>query len=641
MTIKKLYLGGMDLLGADLDKFARLFPDLVTEERDETGRLKKSIDFEKFKARFSADIISEGKERYEFTWPGKRAAMAEANLPINKTLRPVMEESKNWDSTENLYIEGDNLEVLKLLQESYLGKVKMIYIDPPYNTGNDFVYNDDFKENLDEYNEDNADYDDEGGKLVKNTESNGRFHSDWCSMIYPRLRLAKNLLSKDGVIFISMDDNEHENLKKICDEVYDRNNLIVEMIVNKSSQIASENIVSMHEYVLAYAKEIESFTLGENYKFTISRGTVGNENQTTPIIEFPKGLPCYNIADGIYEETRKIEGSKENIINYDPIIVKDGKLYNNVRLKARWRSSNDMRNFFANNCKPTKAKINGEIFEIYFENDRFNPQIKKRVKEKINSLYLKNKRGSKYLEDLEINYFDNPKDPELIKYIAKRTTNKDSLILDFFSGSATAAHAVMDLNAEDGGKRKYIMVQLPEETDENSEAYKAGYKNICEIGKERIRRAGEKILADNKDKEGIENLDTGFRVLRVDSTNMNDVAIEPNFLEQDNLEELESNIKADRTDLDLLFACLLAWGLPLDRKHESEDYHGFTIHSYNEGDLIACFDEKISEEAIKYMAQKEPLRVVFRDSCFKSSQDKINVEEIFKIFSPETDIRVL
>lgn len=627
MTIKKLDLGGMDLLGADLDKFERLFPDLVTEERDETGRLKKSIDFEKFKARFSADIISEGKERYAFTWPGKRAAMAEANAPINKTLRPVVEESKNWDTTENLYIEGDNLEVLKLLQESYLGKVKMIYIDPPYNTGNDFVYNDDFKENLEEYNEDNADYDEEGGKLIKNTESNGRFHSDWCSMIYPRLKLARNLLTDDGVIFISIDDNEQDNLKKICDEVFGGGNFVANIIWNSRKSVSNDAVVSNnHNHTLVFSKNMKEFYLKKSL-FKLPQTEEGFENPDNDSRGPWKADPFD--SPGIRPNlTYEIKNPNTEEIFMPP----DGRC---------WRTGpQEYKNLFDDNRivfgKTGAGKPQLKRFLSEAKNKGVTP---KSIWDDVGTTTNGTDELTKLFSKKKI--FDAPKPVSLIKKIAVLGTYEDSLILDFFSGSATTAHAVMDLNVEDGGKRKFIMVQLPEETDENSEAYKAGYRNICEIGKERIRRAGDKILADNKDKEGIEKLDTGFRVLRVDSTNMNDVAIEPNLLEQNFLDEYESNIKADRTDLDLLFACLLAWGLPLDRKHESEDYHGFTIHSYNDGDLIACFDENISEEAIKYMAQKEPLRVVFRDSCFKSSQDKINVEEIFKIFSPETDIRVL
>lgn len=617
MTIRKLDLGSGDLLETDLDKFAQIFPDLVTEEIDETSRLKKSIDFDKFKARFSADIINEGKERYEFTWPGKRVAMSEANAPINKTLRPALEESKNWDETENLYIEGDNLEVLKLLQESYLGQVKMIYIDPPYNTGNDFVYNDDFKENLDDYNEDNADYDEEGGKLVKNTESNGRFHSDWCSMIYPRLKLARNLLTDDGVIFISIDDNEQENLKKICDEIFGEGNFVAQCVRKRRDSQAnlSKNISPIHEYVFIYAKKNGDLLNKVPSKIDDSKYSNPDNDPRGPYVTMPctnKGGAKYTIetptGNRIYEEWRFKEETYYSLLSDNRLVFPRGG-----EGKPRYKL------FLKDKIKE------GQLANTWLDDLESNQVATKELK--------------KLFEDKVL--FDTPKPVGLIKFILKLATDEDSLILDFFSGSSTTAHAVMDLNAEDGGNRKFIMVQLPEETEKNSEAYKAGYKNICEIGKERIRRAGEKILADNKDKEGIDKLDTGFRVLRVDSTNMNDVAINPDNLQQTYLDRLESNIKSDRTDIDLLFACLLSWGFPLDRKYDSYDYQGITIHTYDEGDLIACFSEDITEEVIKFIAKENALRVVFRDSCFKSSQDKINLEEIFKIFSPETDIRVL
>lgn len=650
MTIKKLGLGSKDFVRSDIEKLAEIFPDVITEEMDAAGNLKKSIDFEKFKARFSADIISEGKERYEFTWPGKRAAMAEANSPINKTLRPVVEESKNWDETENLYIEGDNLEVLKLLQESYLGKVKMIYIDPPYNTGTNLIYKNNFTVDEEFYIYKNLDYNDYGMRLVKNTDSNGRFHSDWCSMIYPVIKLSRNLLTDDGLIFIAMDDSELYSLKLICDEILGERNYLGTIITRCNPQGRNKNNIDpMHEYHLVYTKnyfnlnplKIKKNSSEDDYRNLMRSGTNSRKNERPnrfyPILYKNNNISMISKEEylNIYQKNKKFDEEylsclrkKYEKLGYEFIlpISQDGEF-------KVWQRTFD--------------RVNLECDDYIYEN--------KQVKVPINnlrtptSLWLDNRYSNvsngtneiKKLFNESSSMFDFPKSIYTVRDLISLDSDREKVVLDFFSGSATTAHAVMDLNAEDGGKRKYIMVQLPEETEENSEAYKAGYKNICEIGKERIRRAGEKILADKKDKEGIEKLDTGFRVLRVDSTNMNDVSIEPNLLEQNFLNEYESNIKADRTDLDLLFACLLAWGLPLDRKYESETYQSFTIHSYNDGDLIACFDENISEEAIKYMAKKEPLRVVFRDSCFKSSQDKINVEEIFKIFSPETDIRVL
>lgn len=634
MTIRKLDLGTGDLLRKDLDKFAQIFPDLVTEKIDKTGRLRKAIDFYKFKARFSDDIIDEGKERYEFTWPGKRAAMAEANAPINKTLRPVMEESKDWDTTENLYIEGDNLEVLKLLQESYLGQIKIIYIDPPYNTGNDFVYKDDFKKNLGSYNEDSIDYDDQGSKLVKNTETNGRFHSDWCSMIYPRVKLARNLLKDDGIIFTSIDENELNNIIEIFNEVFGENNLDI-LIWRKNGKQGNTKKINRfkntHEYIVVGYKNKDKTTLGKMKLIPKWESTSNPDND-------PRGDW---ISGNISNHETKSNTTSDNyysvklpsgrVITREWFISKEEleKLDNDILINEEGNRVSRIFYGLEGDNIPRLKRFENEEQEFYFDSiiDEMGTftDAKKEIEEIL---------GSK-------NIFDTPKPTKIIKELIRVSTNKNDIVFDYFSGSATTAHAVMDLNAEDGGSRKFIMVQLPEETKENSEAYKAGYKNICEIGKERIRRAGDKILADKKDKGEIENIDTGFRVLSVDSTNMNDVAIKPDNLQQTYLDELESNIKADRTDLDLLFACLLAWGLPLDRKYESEDYKGFTIHTYNEGDLIACFSEEITEEAIKFIAMKNALRVVFRDSCFKSSQDKINLEEIFKIFSPETDIRVL
>ena len=627
MAIKKLDVGVMDLLGADLDKFASLFPDLVTEERDETGRLKKSIDFEKFKARFSENIIDEGKERYEFTWPGKREAMVEANAPINKTLRPALEDSKDWDKTENLYIEGDNLEVLKLLQESYLGMVKMIYIDPPYNTGNDFVYDDDYDKDREEYKGEIDDYDDYGNRLRKNPESNGRFHSDWCSLIFPRLKLAKNLLRDDGVIFISIDDNEQENLKKICDEIFGEDNFIAQVIWERAFAPVNlkKHFSESHDYILVYARNLEQ---------TVSNG-LKRTGEADDRYRNPDNDPRGPWQSGDFSVGPAVEA------NIYEIISPSGRV--NLPPNGRsWRVSEE------------KFKQMVKNNEVWFGSDgdgvprqkRFLSNVKKGITPMTIWKYQDvghSQDATKKLKALFDGhmYFEYPKSVDLIKRCIQLYSQEDSLILDFFSGSATTAHAVMDLNAEDGGNRKFIMVNLPEETDENSEAYKAGYKNICDIGKERIRRAGDKILADNKDKEGIENLDTGFRVLRVDSTNMKDVYYTAESLEQNFLNELESNIKEDRTELDLLFSCLLAWGLPLDKKYKSENIGSYTIHSYNDGSLVACFSDRLSEDLIKHIAEKKPERVVFRDSCFKSSEDKINVEEIFKAFSPETDIRVL
>jgi len=644
----KLKMQSMDKVQGNIEKIRALFPNAVTEVK-RNGKIELKVDFDVLKQELADTLIDDRELRYQFTWPDKQKAVLLANTPVNKTLRPCKEESVDFDNTQNLYIEGDNLEVLKLLQETYLGKIKMIYIDPPYNTGNDFVYNDEFFLDKHEYQKHSGQFDDDGNNTTKslleneplkqNLESNGRFHTDWLNMIYPRLRLAKDLLSDDGVIFISIDECEQNNLQKICNEVFGERNYLVNICVNRTSEIAANYTVSKHEYVLVYTKDSQVLKLQAKEKFTISRGTVGNFNQTMPVIEFPAGLACYNLKDGIYNETRKIENGLENIENFDPIVIENGVLKYSVRLKARWRSSNDMRNFFANGCKPTQAKINGEIVEIYFENDKFNPQIKKKTYEKIPSLYLENKRGSEDLKKVQLDgYFDFPKSVQLVKYLLG-FTKKDDVILDFFSGSATTAHAVMQLNAEDGGNRKFIMVQLPEPCDEKSEEYKAGYKNICEIGKERIRRAGKKIKEENGEKA--QNLDIGFRVLKLDTSNMQPVYYNPEEYSQTLLDDLTDNIKPNRTPLDLLFQVMLDLGKPLSAKIEEKDIAGKHVFIVDGNDLIACFDSNVTEETVKAIAQMKPLYAVFRDSSLVSDSVAANFDQIFATYSPNTVRKVL
>lgn len=635
--MEKLTMMSKDNVQENIKKIQKLFPNAVTEVlRD--GKPTLAVDFDILKQEMSNVLIDDREERYQMTWPDKKKSILLANSPISATLRPCKEESVDFDNTQNLYIEGDNLDVLKLLQETYLGKIKMIYIDPPYNTGNDFVYNDDFRVESGEWNEMSGDYDEQGNRLFLNTESNGRFHTKWLNMIYPRLKVAKDLLSDDGIIFISIDDNEVANIKKICDEIFGERNFLLNICVNRTSEIASSYTIFKHEYLLVYVKNSDSFALTTVEKYSISRGTVGNANQTMPIIEFPAGLKCNNIPDGVYNETRKLIGSSENVENFDPIIIEGGRLKKSVRLKARWRSSNDMRNFFNNGCNPTPAKINGEIVEIYFENDRFNPQIKKKTYEKIPSMFLGNKRGSADLKDLDLDgFFDFPKSVAFIKYILS-FARKDDAIMDFFSGSATTAHAVMQLNAEDGGNRKYIMMQLPEKCDEKSEAYKAGYKTICDIGKERICRAGKKIKEENP---SATNLDVGFRVLKLDSSNMKDVYYKPSDYSQGFLQQLEDNIKADRTPLDLLFQVMLDLGKPLSAKIEEREIAGKKVFVVDDNDLVACFDSNVTEDVVKTIAQLKPLYAVFRDSGLSSDSVGANFDQIFATYSPNTTRKVL
>ena len=580
------------------------------------------------------DVVEGGEEHYEFTWVGKKKAMVEANKPIRKTLRPYKEESKDWDDTENLYIEGDNLEVLKLLQESYLNSIKMIYIDPPYNTGNDFIYNDDFKMTSDEYKDESGEIDEEGNRLFRNTDTNGRFHSDWCSMIYSRLMLARNLLSDNGVIFISIDDHEQETLRNICNEIFGEKNFISQFTRKGSGgRQDSRHFAIIHEYIICYAKNSGKFISGKMIK-------TGDK------------FPFYDKERKRYYKTQLLRKWGENSKRSDrpnlyyAITDPDGNdNYPMLSEKEegcwRWGKETMFSNINKGFVEFKKRDNKWVAYEKIFE-----PLEGEESTKLYNTIIddISNNTGVTLIKSLfdGEKLFGYPKPVDFIKKVLKLGNVKnDDIILDFFSGSATTAHAVMDLNAEDGGNCKFIMVQLPEECDEKSEAYKAGYKNICEIGKERIRRAGEKIKEENLNKDGIDNLDIGFRVLKVDDTNMKDVYYSPNEYTQIEISDLESNIKEGRTDLDLLFGCLIEWGIPLNRAYESKNIAGNTVHIYNEGDLIACFNDSISQEVIKEIAKLKPLRVVFRDSSFETSAQKINVEEIFKLLSPETSLRVI
>lgn len=619
----KMKMETADITAQNIEKIGALFPNCITEMLDEEKSTaenkvyKKAINFELLKQMLSKEFI-DGNEAYEFTWVGKKASIIEANKPIRKTLRPCKDESVNWDKTENLYIEGDNLEVLKLLQESYLGKVKMIYIDPPYNTGNDFIYNDDFKMSSDEYASESGEIDEAGNRMFKNTDSNGRFHSDWCSMIYPRLLLARNLLSDDGVIFISIDDNEQANLKKICDEVFGIQNFVSEFVwKSKLGKVGTTSTVSItHEYILCYSKlsSLISFKMIEKHsdarKENLRQWGQADRKEDRPSMYYPIEI------NGIVVFPVREDGT-------------DG----------RWRVGKEKAEELLSNGNLELIHKNGQ-YSIYrnFPSGISLTPFETLLLDDIGTTA----KGSLALKKLELqNFFDYSKPIELITFFTNLVVNGDDIILDFFSGSATTAHAVMQLNAQDGGNRKFIMVQLPEKTDETSEAYKAGYKNICEIGKERIRRAGKKILEENKDKEGIENLDIGFRALKLDDTNMENVYYSPSEYSQDLLSTLESNVKSDRSDLDLLFGCLLEWGLPLSLPYSCEKIGECTVHNYNDGDLIACFDENISENVIKEIAKKRPLRAVFRDSSFANSPSKINVAEIFKLLAPDTRVKVI
>ncbi|MFR2029595.1 MAG: site-specific DNA-methyltransferase [Christensenellales bacterium] len=621
-----------DLTSENIEKIAALFPNCITEMLDEEHSTpekkvyKRAVNFEMLKQMLSPDVV-DGDEAYEFTWVGKKAAIVEANKPIRKTLRPCVAESKDWDATENLYIEGDNLEVLKLLQESYLGKVKMIYIDPPYNTGNDFIYADDFKMESEEWKVESGEWSEEGDRLFKNTDTNGRFHSDWCSMIYSRLMLARNLLTDDGVIFISISDAEVDNLKKICDEVMGAKNYLGDIIWNSTKSVTNTALISVsHTYNLVYFRNIEYFVNHRN-EFRLPEKGEGFSNPDND----PRGEWK---ADPF-----QVGGWRPNQ-QYDIVNPKTGVVYK-PNPGCSWK--NDYVNF--QRLLKDNRIVFGSTGEAGPQRKRFIWEAQERgmVAKTIWDDVETTTNGTQLLKKLfgQAGIFDNPKPVEFVKKLLQLGTHETAIVLDFFSGSATTAHAVMQLNAEDGGHRKFIMVQLPEKCDEKSEAYKAGYKNICEIGKERIRRAGEKILKEQlaNDNSTLNSpnskLDIGFRVLKLDSTNMKDVYYAPGDYDQDFLHQLESNIKDDRTDLDLLFGCLIDWGLSLSLPYKFEQIDGCTVHTYNDGDLIACFDANVPESVVKEIAQRKPLRAVFRDSGFASSPEKINMFEIFKLYMPE------
>ncbi|MBE2896638.1 site-specific DNA-methyltransferase [Pasteurellaceae bacterium HPA106] len=615
--MEKMRMASADMTAQHIDQIAELFPNCITETVDNKGKPKKAINFEMLK-QMLADEVLDGDEAYEFTWVGKKAAMVEANKPISKTLRPCPEESVNWDTTENLYIEGDNLEVLKLLQESYLGKVKMIYIDPPYNTGNDFIYNDDFKMTAADYADENGEFDDDGNRLFKNTETNGRFHSDWCSMIYSRLMLARHLLSDDGVIFISIDDNEQANLKKICDEVFGAGNFVAQMVWKKKQGGGndSNHVVIEHEYIIAYTKNLNilKLNLDKKHQLDDSLYPFTDENGSYGLVTLDKS--SIRFSDSLVFEIKDNEGNV-----YLPRVIK-GK-----QSCWRWSQKKVLADFDQLVFK------NGKVYTKYYRPNGVTPKSLL-----IDAVYGRTESGNDDIKSLfDGMVFSYPKPINLVSHLASIATDSDGIILDFFSGSATTAHAVMQLNAEDGGNRQFIMVQLPEKTDPSSEAYKAGFENICEIGKERIRRAAKKIAEDHPDKP----FDGGFRVLKVADSNMEDVFYHPEAYDQKLLVQMESNIKPDRTALDLLFGCLIDWGLPLSMPYRAEEIEGYTVHNYNDGDLIACFDDNVSESVVKAIAKLQPLRAVFRDSGFESSPAKINVGEIFKCYAPNTRVKVI
>ena len=625
----KLKMESQDIVGSNINKIAQLFPNCVTERKGKDGKTELAIDFEKLQAELSDDIIGEGEERYQFTWPDKRAANRLANTPTTMTLRPCREDSVDFDKTQNIYIEGDNLDALKVLRETYLGKVKMIYIDPPYNTGNDFVYNDDFAKGKDKFEQTSGFFDEEGNQTVdpmqRNTESNGRFHTDWLNMMYPRLKVARDLLTDDGVIFISIDDNEQANVKKICDEIFGENNFISQIIWERAfAPINLKKHFSVsHDYILCYSKNKDKsicFGLKRNEE-SFSRYS-NPDNDPRGVWQSDNSTVGPVIAEKVYEI--KLPSGRK-------ILPPNGRCW--LYTKKRFQEMiDDNRIWFGHNGDnvPRVKRFLSEVkqgitpMSIWKYSEVGHSQ---EAAQKLKSLF-----GGKDL-------FDYPKSVELIKRCVILYTKLDDIILDFFSGSATTAHAVMQLNAEDGGNRKFIMVQLPEQTDEKSEAYKAGYKNICEIGKERIRRAGKKIKEDNKDKEGIEKLDIGFRVLKLDTSNMEDVYYTPQEFDEQKL--FTDNVKADRTNEDLLFQVMLDLGIELSAKIEVKEIAGKTVHIVDENYLVACFDKDVNETTIKEIAKLKPVYFVMRDASAANDNVIDNFEQIFRHYSPETTCRIL
>ena len=630
----KLKMQSLDVTGSNIDKIAKLFPQCVTEHKDKDGNTVFGIDFEKLRDELSADVIDEGKERYQFTWPDKKAHAHLANTPTTKTLRPCREESVDFDNTQNLYIEGDNLDVLKVIRETYLGKVKMIYIDPPYNTGNDFVYNDDFSQDADEYQENSGQLDEEGNRLVQNTESNGRFHTDWLNMIYPRLKVAKDLLADDGVIFISIDDNEQANMKKVCDEIFGENNSIATFKWNRVAKAPSLSgmVRTKYEYVLSYFKGEQPHLYGK-----------ASYNAQAPLWHLPNKraqllFPSQSIRIPQSFQAGYYGGSYQ-VELLDDMEECNGVNKNHVRIIACSSWGQQKINDYVNRGKTFQIKKSP--ITVYIDLDSENNFIPPSDMLDDSECGIKRNTDAKEaLRKMDIP-FDYSKPVSLIHYLINAISynDKNSIILDFFSGSATTAHAVMQLNAEDGGNRKFIMVQLSEKTDEKSEAYKAGYKNICEIGKERIRRAGKKIKEENADKEGVDKLDIGFRVLKLDSSNMQDVYYTPKeFTERDLFAD---NVKPDRTAEDLLFQVMLDLGVELSATIDQRTIDGKRVFFVNDNYLVACFDENIAESTITEIAKMKPMYFVLRDSSLASDNVADNFDQLFETYSKDTIRKIL
>ena len=623
----KLNMQTTNIVDENIKKIGELFPNCFTERLNDKGKPEVAIDFDQLRQELSKDIVEGAEERYQFTWPDKRNAIRLANAPTTDTLRPCREESVDFDNTQNLYIEGDNLQVLKLLRENYLGKVKMIYIDPPYNTGNDFVYNDDFSQSTGEYMHNSGQEDEEGNRLVTNSESNGRFHTDWLNMIYPRLKVAKDLLSEDGVIFISIDDCEQRNMRILCDEIFGESNFVTQIVwqkihsIKNDARFFSEN----HEYALIYARNKEKYKVE-----LLPRTAEMNERYKNPD----------NDPRGPWQSGDLVASGERSNGHFIIISPKSGKTFDVPQGKHWVYSESNLKKLVEDN-------------QIWFGEDGNSFPRKKRFLSDVqdgrtaSTIWLSEEVGHNQTATREVKhlfddnkYFDFPKPVSYIKQMLMVSTKNEDIVLDFFSGSATTAHAVMQLNAEDDGKRKFIMVQLPEATDEKSEANKAGYKNICEIGKERIRRAGKKIKEESP--LTTQDLDTGFRVLKLDSSNMQDVYYTPAEFNEQKL--FDDNIKPDRLGNDgedLLFQTMIELGIELSAKIEKRSIAGKAVWSVSDGYLMACFDEEVNETTITEIARQHPYYFVMRDSSLANDQVADNFEQIWEEYSKETVRRIL
>lgn len=661
--MEKLKMHTPDLAEEKYKKLAALFPDAVTETIDENGKVVRAIDKDVLMQEINAQVVDDGQERYQFTWPDKRKSVVLANAPIAKTLRFEQEKSVGRDGTpggtdsENIYIEGDNLDALKLLQETYLGKVKMIYIDPPYNTGNDFIYEDDFSQSAAYYADNSGQTDEEGNCLVQNSESNGRFHTDWLNMLYPRLRIAKDLLSEDGVIFISIDDNEQENLKKICDEIFGRQNFVAQLVWEKKKKgsFLSHAITNIKEYVFVYCKNNDDFEglIGEINDSTETYPCINAVNKRE-LRTIPAGIESkYKERDYFMPKGSEISDTTMSIVLHSDLVIKDGILAEKLILEGNWRYSQEAMTEYA---KKKELYITRDLYLRRIVNETRNKTMKDLLprigddadishKDDVDIKNLNSSGwGSNEDADDELRLLfgvqkmmDYPKPSRLIiKLLASYRNTKDSIIMDFFSGSATTAHATMWLNSKDSGHRKFIMVQLPEKAEESSVTYKAGYKTICEVGEDRIRRAGKKIKSETG-----ADIDYGFRCFKVDSSNMKDVYYRPADVGQMNLNQFTDNIKEDRTPDDLLIQVMLDLGVLLSSKVEQTEIAGKKVFSVADGYLIACFDKNVTEDVVTAIAKQKPFYAVFRDSSMASDSVAANFEQIFDTYSPQTVRKVL